>query len=139
MKRALIIVLIVFMSGCASFLVRPIEWTPVADFTPPALRSIFSTTPVKVLAMKEVPFDGFLLSGPDYQAWKARDARLLEEIDDLKGQIRDDRDFSTRHHLEVSSALIECRKSQPRTFAAGVGTGAGGCALLDMTIKEISN
>ena len=137
-KNIIAIILMVLMIGCVSGrLMQPLEWASLSDFTPSDLRAIFGHEPHKLLTGDEAPFDGFLIAGADYQAWKARDARLLEEIKDLKGQIRDDRDYSSQVHMAVTTGLEECRKNQPRVFAAGVGVGAGGCAILDRLVDQL--
>lgn len=137
-KKLLVLIIFSTLFGCATILTRPMEWPPLSDFTPPLLREIFSQDPVKVIAGKEVPFDGFLLTGPDFQQWKKRDQRLIDEIADLKLQGITDRDYATRLHLAVSSALKQCRKNQPQVFAAGVGAGAGGCAVIDRLADELT-
>lgn len=135
--RALLIAACVLLMGAdRQRLVDPIEWQEVAPYVADDLREI-APERVKVLAGDPAPFDGWLLAGGAFP-------RVVAAYDDAVGAYQtcargraEDRWFADRVHGATIEGLRTCRKSHPRTFAAGAAVGFGGCAATGWFIEGV--
>ena len=103
------------------------QFDPLPRYEAPELADLVATEPVPLLAGDAAPHDGFLFAGDDWRRIKAEIDRLRQALGIMEAQAKDDRWLYRTHHGALVEALKACRRQQPRTFAAGVGVGFGGC------------
>lgn len=127
LRRGLL--LLVLLVGCTGPILRPLAWEPWARYAPPEVAALVGTDPVGLLQGSPAPWDGVLLRAEDLTALVDERDRLVAALDTLHAGRGQDRAYADAALDSCRSAVEVCRSNQPRTFAAGVGAGAGACAV----------
>lgn len=153
MKRFTGLFICMMLVGCAARakVVDPIVFREIAEHDPPRAEELIATPPVVLIppgvaAVKagEVipadgyfltstadlpPFAGYLIATDDWLRLIEAYPRRIEEIEDLVAQIAADRQHCSTVDAAKIEAILACREAKKEAFFAGMGIGAGGCAV----------
>ncbi len=125
--------LVALLNGCA--LTRPIEFEALPRYEAPPLPAIIDVEPAPVVAGDVVPFDGWVVTEPDWQRMKDQSRDLVRALAKAYQEIDRVTWYAQRVDHEKTEALKACLRDKPQTFAAGAATGFAACAAAGWAVE----
>jgi len=150
----LALILLIPLTSCKTLprVIDPITFPPVPEYSPATVQDLVGTTPVVMLPPERIevaegeaapwagilirseqhlaPFKGYLIAEADWLALVQGYGARVADAEDFRQLVLSTQAAAKAEDSAKIRAILVCREAKRDAFFAGVGIGAGSCAVV---------